>query len=116
MKNLPGVMLCATVWAYWLGVGVMVVRVHRKTRSLRLGGLVPKQPLERLLWIVWVPLVASWLVLPYLALVRRGVWIRTPEWAIEDPAYAGLPRALPSSASCSRRGAGHAWTPTGAWP
>ena len=90
MKNLPGVMLCATVWAYWLGVGVMVVRVHRKTRSLRLGGLVPKQPLERLLWMVWVPLVAAWLVLPYLALVRRGAWIRTPDWAIEDPTYSGL--------------------------
>ena len=90
MKNLPGVMLCATVWAYWLGVGVMVVRVHRKTRSLRLGGLVPKQPLERLLWMVWVPLVAAWLVLPYLALARRGVWIRTPEWALDDPTYSGL--------------------------
>ena len=90
MKNLPGVMLCATVWAYWLGVGIMVVRVHRKTRSLRLGGLVPKQPLERLLWTVWVPLVVAWLVLPYLALVRRGAWLRTPDWATEDPAYAAL--------------------------
>jgi protein-S-isoprenylcysteine O-methyltransferase Ste14 len=90
MNNLAGVILCATVWAYWLGVGIMIVRVHRKTSSLRLGGLVPRQPLERLLWIVWVPLVASWLVLPYLALRRHGAWIRTPDWAIEDPAYAAL--------------------------
>ena len=72
------------------GVGIMIVRVHRKTKSLRLGGLVPKQPLERLLWLVWVPLVASWLVLPYLALGRHGAWIRTPGWAIEDPPYAAL--------------------------
>ncbi|MEO8738714.1 MAG: isoprenylcysteine carboxylmethyltransferase family protein [Casimicrobiaceae bacterium] len=90
MKNLPGVILCATVWAYWLGVGIMVVRVHRKTQSLRLGGLVPQQPLERLLWTVWVPLVAAWLVLPYFAMLRRGAWLRTPPWAIDDPAYAAL--------------------------
>ncbi len=90
MRNFPGVVLCATVWAYWLGVGIMILRVNRKTKSLRMGGLVPKQPLERLMWIVWVPLVASWLVLPYLALVRHGAWIRTPGWAIEDPAYAAL--------------------------
>jgi protein-S-isoprenylcysteine O-methyltransferase Ste14 len=90
MRDIPGIMLCATVWTYWLGVGIMIVRVHRKTRSLRLGGLVPKQPLERLLWIVWVPLVAAWLVLPYLALVRRGAWLHTGAWAIDDPAYAAL--------------------------
>ena len=33
----PGVVLVATIWSYWLGVGVMIVRVHRKTRKL--GGL-----------------------------------------------------------------------------
>ena len=38
-------MLTATIWTYWFGVGVMIVRVHRKTR--RLVGLVPEQRLER---------------------------------------------------------------------
>ena len=68
MKDLPGVLLTATIWTYWLGVGVMILRARRATH--RLAGLVPEQTLERLMWILWVPVVALWLVLPYLALVR----------------------------------------------
>ena len=80
--------MAATVWTYWLGVGLMVFRVHKK--SHRLGGLVPEQSVERLMWIVWVPLVTAWLVLPYLALVRRSPWLHTPGFALTDPAYSGL--------------------------
>src|SRR6266542_1565160 len=29
MRDLPGVLLTATVWAYWLGVGMMIVGAHR---------------------------------------------------------------------------------------
>jgi protein-S-isoprenylcysteine O-methyltransferase Ste14 len=74
MRDLPGIVLAATIWVYWFGVAVMIVRVRRETDSL--AGLVPEQRQERLLWLVWVPLVAAWLVLPYLALVRgRPPWI-----------------------------------------
>jgi protein-S-isoprenylcysteine O-methyltransferase Ste14 len=88
MQDIPGSILAATIWTYWLGVGLMVVRVHRK--SHRLGGLVPEQALERLLWMVWVPLVVAWLVLPYLALTRRSAWLHTPVFALTDPSYAVL--------------------------
>jgi len=88
MRDIPGAILAATVWTYWLGVGLMIFRVHRKSR--RLGGLVPEQAAERLMWIVWVPLVTGWLTLPYLALVRRNVWLHTPAFAFTDPSYAGL--------------------------
>ena len=88
MRDIPGAILAATIWTYWLGVGLMIVRVHRKSR--RLGGLVPEQSAERLMWIVWVPLVTGWLTLPYLALVRRNAWLHTPAFALTDPAYAGL--------------------------
>lgn len=81
-------MLAATIWTYWFGVGLMVFRVHRK--SHRLGGLVPRQTAERVMWIVWVPLVAGWLTLPYLALVRRNPWLHTPDFAVTDPVYAAL--------------------------
>jgi protein-S-isoprenylcysteine O-methyltransferase Ste14 len=88
MRDIPGAILAATIWTYWLGVGLMIFRVHRKSR--RLGGLVPEQSAERLMWIVWVPLVTGWLTLPYLALVRRNAWLHTAAFALTDPAYAGL--------------------------
>lgn len=78
----------ATVWTYWLGVGMMVLRVHRKSR--RLGGLVPEQPAERLMWLVWVPLVVAWLLLPYLSLTRGSPWLHAPVFALTDPVYSGL--------------------------
>jgi protein-S-isoprenylcysteine O-methyltransferase Ste14 len=88
MRDWPGVVLAATIWAYWIGVGMMVVRVHRKTRKL--GALVPEQPLERAMWLVWVPLVAAWLTLPYLALVRVHPPLAVPAFARLSEGYAAL--------------------------
>jgi protein-S-isoprenylcysteine O-methyltransferase Ste14 len=88
MKDLPGVLLTATIWAYWLGVGLMILRARRATH--RLAGLIPEQTLERFMWILWVPLVVLWLVLPYLALVHsHGPWGSVPAFARETP-YATL--------------------------
>jgi protein-S-isoprenylcysteine O-methyltransferase Ste14 len=88
MRDWPSVVLAATIWAYWIGVGMMIVRVHHKTH--RLGGLVPEQSLERAMWLVWVPLVTAWLVLPYLALVRTHPPLAMPLFARVVPAYAAL--------------------------
>jgi protein-S-isoprenylcysteine O-methyltransferase Ste14 len=88
MRDWPGVVLVATIWAYWIGVGMMIVRVHRKTHKL--GGLVPEQSLERAMWVVWVPVVAGWLALPYFALVRTHPPLAMPEFARVVPAYAAL--------------------------
>jgi len=88
MRDWPGVVVAATIWAYWIGVGTMIVRVHRKTHKL--GGLVPEQPLERAMWLVWIPLVAAWLTLPYLALERTHPPLALPSFARLAPAYAGL--------------------------
>lgn len=77
MKDLPAAVLTATIWAYWLCVGVMIVRVRRKTRKQ--PGVIPRQRLERLMWLVWVPLVAAWVSLPYLAATRS-----VPPWAVPD--------------------------------
>jgi len=79
VRDWPGVILVATLWAYWIGVGTMIVRVKRKTNKL--GGLVPEQSLERVMWLVWVPLVAAWLVLPYLALARTQPPLAMPTFA-----------------------------------
>ncbi|HEV3239814.1 MAG TPA: isoprenylcysteine carboxylmethyltransferase family protein [Casimicrobiaceae bacterium] len=88
MKDLPGVLLTATIWTYWFGVGLMIVRARRATR--RLAGFVPQQPVEQLMWIVWLPLVAAWIVLPYLALVRSHGLAAEPAFARGDPGYATL--------------------------
>jgi protein-S-isoprenylcysteine O-methyltransferase Ste14 len=79
MRDLPGVLLVATIWAYWFGVGVMIARVRRDAR--RLAGLLPEQRPEQYLWLLWVPLVAAWNVVPYLALTHaKGPWA-LPEFA-----------------------------------
>ena len=88
MRDLPGVLLTATVWAYWLGVGMMIVGAHRKTH--RLAGLVPEQRLERFMWIVWAPLVAAWVSLPFLALVRTHALLAMPVFVHQSAAYAWL--------------------------
>jgi len=86
MKDLPCIALAATVWAYWACVGAMIVRVRRHTR--RLSGIVPGQRVEQFMWIVWVPLVAAWMVLPYIAATPAGPPRGLPEFAREAPVTA----------------------------
>jgi len=86
--DVPGVLLTATIWSYWIGVGAMIVRIRRHTRG---GvGVVPQQPLERLMWLIWVPLVIAWIALPWLALNRPQPPWALPEFARSEPAYAAL--------------------------
>lgn len=86
--DIPALVLTATVWVYWFTVGAMVVRARRRTRQL--AGLVPEQPLERSIWLVLVPVVVLWMVLPWLALTRTQPLLVVPEFALRVPAYAAL--------------------------
>jgi protein-S-isoprenylcysteine O-methyltransferase Ste14 len=86
MKDLPCIALAATVWAYWACVGAMIVRVRRRTRKL--SGIVPLQRIEQFMWIIWVPLVAAWMILPYLAALPAGPPRGLPEFAREAPVTA----------------------------
>jgi protein-S-isoprenylcysteine O-methyltransferase Ste14 len=65
MTDLPAQWLAIIVWSYWFCVGVMIVRTRRRRRKL--AGIVPEQSLERFMWLVFLPLVSAWCVLPYLA-------------------------------------------------
>jgi protein-S-isoprenylcysteine O-methyltransferase Ste14 len=86
MKDLPCIVMAATVWAYWACVGAMIVRVRRRTRKL--SGIVPSQRIEQFLWVVWVPLVAAWMLLPYVAAgSTRAPW-QLPQFAREMPISA----------------------------
>lgn len=83
----PAALITATIWAYWFGVGVMIVRVRRHTH--RNVGVVPEQQVERLMWLVFVPLVVAWCALPWFAQHRTDGWLALPEFA-RAPAYAAL--------------------------
>ncbi len=86
--DIPALVLTATIWVYWFAVGAMVVRARRKTRQL--AGLVPEQPLERRMWLVLVPTIVLWIVLPWLALTRAQPLLAVPEFARSVAAYAIL--------------------------
>lgn len=88
MSDLPLLVVIATVWLYWGRVGAMVVRARRRSRDL--AGLVPEQRRERVMWLVWVPLVAAWLALPIVATTHTGAPLGVPEFARAIPAYAAL--------------------------
>jgi protein-S-isoprenylcysteine O-methyltransferase Ste14 len=86
--DIPTLVLTATIWVYWFAVGTMVVRARRKTRQL--AGLVPEQRLERRMWLVLVPTIVLWIVLPWLALTRSQPLLALPDFTRDVPAYATL--------------------------
>ncbi len=88
MDDFPALTVAATVWVYWARVGVMSWRRRKRTRNL--AGVLPEQRLEVGMWLVWVPLVAAWMALPYLAAMRpRGIWA-IPAIAQSEPALLTL--------------------------
>ena len=89
--DIPGILVAATVSAYWFGVGAMIVRVRRHSRkhAAHAASVMPRQPLERLMGLVWIPLVAAWIALPWLALARVGPPFGLPGFAL-TPSYESL--------------------------
>jgi protein-S-isoprenylcysteine O-methyltransferase Ste14 len=88
MTDFPAIITTATIWAYWFGVGDMIVRVKRHSRKTAL--LTPAQPLERVMGLIWVPVVVLWIGLPWLAQTRAQSWLAMPDFATQSPAYGAL--------------------------
>ena len=80
--------MAATVVAYWIGIGTMIVRVRRHTHTT--VGVVPEQQLERFMWLAWVPLGIVWIALPWLALSRTSGPFALPEFAHALPWYGAI--------------------------
>lgn len=89
MDDGPSTVAMYSVWVYWLGVFFMTVRV--RLLGAASGAMVPKQPLERLMWIVWVPVIAAWIASPWASIHRSSSpsW-RLPEPALVEPAWLAL--------------------------
>src|SRR5580765_4964355 len=88
MQDVPLAVLTATICCYWIGVGVMIVRVRRETR--RNAGPVGEQRFERFsfMWLVWVPLVTGWIIVPWATLARSAKVPALPDFATSEPVYA----------------------------
>jgi len=78
-----------SVWVYWLGVFFMTIRV--RFLGAASAAMVPKHSLERLMWIVWVPVIAAWIASPWASIHRSSspTW-RLPEPALVEPAWYAL--------------------------
>ena len=83
MHRLPLAIVMATVWCYWLSVLVMIVRSRLKLKAA--AGAVPKTGLEGWMWLIWVPTVVAWQVLPGLGYRTTLPLLRAPQWAIDHP-------------------------------
>lgn len=83
MRELPALVLGITISTYWFYVGAMVVRVSRRKRRMH-QILIPVQRRERLMWIVWVPLIVAWVAMPFVASAQdpgNHPWIALPTLA-----------------------------------
>ena len=83
MHRLPLAIVMVTVWCYWLSVVVMIVRSRLKLGAA--AGAVPKTGLESWMWLIWVPTVIAWQVLPGQAYVTSLPLLSAPQWAIDHP-------------------------------
>ena len=88
MNDLPATITTATIWAYWLGVGVMIIRVKRHSRQTPI--LTPAQPLERLMGLLFLPIVVLWVTLPWFAQTRTDALLAMPDFVARTPAYGAL--------------------------
>jgi len=89
MQDVPLAVLTATLLSYWIGVGVMIVRVRRAMRRSRAAD--PQQRFERfnLMWIVWLALVTAWIGIPWATLAHSANVPSLPSFATIGP-YAVL--------------------------
>jgi protein-S-isoprenylcysteine O-methyltransferase Ste14 len=88
MHDVPLFIVALTVAAYWLRVGAMVVRARR--RQHRDVGVIPERPAERAMWLLFVPVVAAWCALPWLALTHDGGSLAVPQFAQDGVAWPAL--------------------------
>ena len=79
MRDIPLLVVALTVSAYWLRVGAMALRIRR--REHRDVGLVPEHRGERMMWLLFVPMVALWCILPWVGLTHSGGPFALPGFA-----------------------------------
>lgn len=84
----PALLALAAVWVYWMGVLFMGIR--SRLQGIQSAGLIPSQTLERIMWLVWVPVIAGWIIFPWLTISRGDAPWMMPGWALEGSVWLGL--------------------------
>ena len=69
------------VWCYWISVVVMILRSRLKHRTA--AGAVPQSVRESWMWLLWIPTVFGWLLLPILGYLSTLPLLRVSSWAID---------------------------------
>jgi protein-S-isoprenylcysteine O-methyltransferase Ste14 len=87
-KDLPLFILTLTVGSYWGTVALLALA--KRLRHRQRAGILPRQAFERRLWLVLVPVVVAWVLLPVLAVRGRPAWLGLPAWAGQVPLVLGL--------------------------
>jgi protein-S-isoprenylcysteine O-methyltransferase Ste14 len=90
MPDVPLAVLTATILCYWIGVGVMIVRVRRQMRRSASPGAEERFERFNLMWVVWVALVAGWIGIPWATMAHSAKVPALPAFATGEPAYAAL--------------------------
>jgi protein-S-isoprenylcysteine O-methyltransferase Ste14 len=90
MQDVPLAVLIATLLSYWLGVGVMIVRVRRALRRSPANDTQQRFERFNLMWVVWVALVAAWIGIPAATLARSAKVPALPAFATSMPAYGAV--------------------------
>lgn len=89
------VLLAVTISAYWVGVGRMIVRARRRARAPGSGPVRAQgdAAARHALWLLWLPVVAAWIALPWLGLSSRDGLFAPSPFAAPGTAY-GIVRWL----------------------
>jgi protein-S-isoprenylcysteine O-methyltransferase Ste14 len=88
VKDVPLLLMAATVSAYWLTVAVQVI--FKSVRHGRSSGLLPRHAYEWRLWALIVPTVLAWIAFPVLAISGRLAWLSLPAWAQDEAWFYSL--------------------------
>lgn len=75
-NDYPQLLAVAAVWAYWSSVLAMVWRSHRRYGTA--AGAVPQTGKERVMWLLWVPAIVLWQVVPTWANISPFSFFAAP--------------------------------------
>ncbi|MCB1858934.1 MAG: isoprenylcysteine carboxylmethyltransferase family protein [Gammaproteobacteria bacterium] len=73
----PAWLTAVSVWIYWISVAFKAARM--RIRGQGKAGLFPKQTLERLMWLAWVPVITGWVLFPWFTITQSdAIWQLVP--------------------------------------
>jgi protein-S-isoprenylcysteine O-methyltransferase Ste14 len=79
VKDAPLLVLSSSVCIYW--ITVVFLALYQWLRHGQGAGFLPRQAMERRLWVLLVPMVIAWIAFPVLS--HRGTfsWLALQPWA-----------------------------------